>query len=56
MGFSPADCEALLSLAKGLSYQIGIKYGYCHINMPFLISSHMRIILNSKYKKANWLP
>ena len=29
MGFSPADCEALLSLAKGLSYQIGIKYGYC---------------------------
>ena len=28
MGFSPADCEALLSLAKGLSYQIGIKYGY----------------------------
>ena len=29
MGFSAADCEALLSLAKGLSYQIGIKYGYC---------------------------
>ena len=28
MGFSPGDCEALLSLAKGLSYQIGIKYGY----------------------------
>ena len=28
MGFSPADCEALLSLAKGLNYQIGIKYGY----------------------------
>ena len=31
MGFSPADCEALLSLAKGLSYQIGIKYGYCKL-------------------------
>ena len=33
MGFSPADCEALLSLAKGLSYQIGIKYGYCEANL-----------------------
>ena len=35
MGVSPADCEALLSPAKGLSYQIGIKYGYCVLPCSF---------------------